>query len=165
MQQEAIDVAQEAMNKFRRGAKHFSPSELLSRRTASSEQLYCDKWIHEGTSALTQWLQGRLVRGRRYQAFSPSHCQDNTNIASLKRKEALSASALRRDHYLDTDSVRANGSYATGAPIAVGTLTIDRSAVMEVINHLHSLGAMAVILRHKAFSRCQDNTNIPAPWA
>ncbi|KAH7370532.1 glycosyl hydrolase catalytic core-domain-containing protein [Rhexocercosporidium sp. MPI-PUGE-AT-0058] len=58
--------------------------------------------------------------------------------SSLLIKEAFAAPAVRRDYYLDTDNVvvaeevwvteLADGSYATGAPVAVGTTTIDGSA-------------------------------------
>lgn len=61
--------------------------------------------------------------------------------SSLLVKEALAAPAIRaRDYYLDTDNVivteevwvteLADGSYATAAPVAVGTITIDGSAVL-----------------------------------
>ena len=61
--------------------------------------------------------------------------------SSLLVKEALAAPAIRaRDYYLDTDNVivteevwvteLADGSYATGVPVAVGTITIDGSAVL-----------------------------------
>ncbi|KAL5325857.1 hypothetical protein ACEPPN_006991 [Leptodophora sp. 'Broadleaf-Isolate-01'] len=60
--------------------------------------------------------------------------------SSLLVKEAFAAPAVRRDYYLDTDNVIVteevwvtelpDGSYATGAPVAVGTITIDGSAVL-----------------------------------
>ncbi|KAL2066237.1 hypothetical protein VTL71DRAFT_2308 [Oculimacula yallundae] len=61
-------------------------------------------------------------------------------VTSLLVKEALAAPAIRRDYYLDTDNVIVteevwvtelpDGSYATGAPVAVGTLTVDGSPVL-----------------------------------
>ncbi|KAK0122085.1 hypothetical protein ONS95_010348 [Cadophora gregata] len=61
--------------------------------------------------------------------------------SSLLVKETFAAPAIRaRDYYLDTDNVIVteevwvtelpDGSYATGAPVAVGTITIDGSAVL-----------------------------------
>lgn len=60
--------------------------------------------------------------------------------SSLLVKEAFAAPAVRRDYYLDTDNVivteevwvteLADGSYATGAASAIGTITIDGSAVL-----------------------------------